>query len=151
MTKSTDTRNLRLLIIDVYNSKDEPIPDGFDFYLTGKIKEYIDAVYEQKETPLSARERLTAAMEKGALRSATLDSIANALKINLKINLSEEFIEFAYNRSKHGEDAETFCKYWLANGGEPTYWSEKRMKLLWPQAFTQELSFDEQLAKEGYK
>jgi len=151
MTKTTNSRQLRLFIQDVYNSYGEPIPAGFEFYLVDAVMKYVRSVYEDNESPVTVRERLTNAMFKGAKRAATLETITDTIKKKLNINPSEEFAEFAYNKSKHGEDIETFCTYWLENGGEPTYWSEKRMMMLWPQAFTQTLSYDEQLAKAGYK
>lgn len=143
MTKTTDTRQLRLFILDIYNSHGETIPDGFEFYLADAIMDYIRLIYENNEDAVSARERLSNSMQRGAKRAETQDNILNVLKVKLNINVSEEFVEFAYNRSKHGEDIETFCTYWLENGGESKYWSESRMKMLWPQAFTEETFVDE--------
>jgi hypothetical protein len=46
-----------------------------------------------------------------------------------------EFIEFAYLRSKHGEDISVFSQWWLTNNPDPKYWSFKRMREMWPIAF----------------
>lgn len=144
MTKATNKRQLRLLILDILNKYMDSIPDGLEFYLTDGVATFIRSVYEEKEDAVSVRERLFKSMQLGAKRSVTMESISNAIKVQLHINASEEFIEFAYNKSKHGEDIDTFCDYWQENGGDPIYWSEKRMKMLWPQAFIQQDNRDDE-------
>lgn len=47
------------------------------------------------------------------------------------------FMEFVYDREeKYKENLSTFIGWALVNGYDPVYWPPKKLKTLWPQAFT---------------
>jgi hypothetical protein len=91
-------------------------------------------------TAESTKEEIVKAMMDSGNASLIKEVIVNEIYSQLHMNPSskdgDEFIEHAYLRSKHGEEIDVFVKWWLDNSGEPKYWSFKRMKELWPQAFT---------------
>jgi hypothetical protein len=74
-------------------------------------------------------------MSESDLRMSISSTIMSRLDLNPSGKDGQEFIEYAYLRSKHSEDIGTFIDWWLRNAGDPKYWSFGRMKTMWPQAF----------------
>ena len=140
MTKSTDKRQLRMLIMGLLESQMEVIPDGIEFFLTDKIAQFVDATIEKNEPALSVRERILAALTEGTRRAQTLDSIEREISKGFGINPTgkawEDFIEFAYNKSKQGEAIEVFIQ-WVTS--KPNFnlefWPPVKLQTFWPQAF----------------
>jgi hypothetical protein len=105
--------------------------------------ELVEAVFGvEKGTPRTAEqikreiaEALRKSGAEGDIRQLIQSTIRSSLYLNPDGKDGMNFIEFAYLRSKHGEDINTFVNWWLANAGEPKYWSFARMKTMWPQAF----------------
>ena len=86
-----------------------------------------------------------------------LEGIQSRLAVAFNFNCTwerwERFIRYADKQEQdQGQTVERFAKWMRAKQGfDIGYWPPSKMLEVWPQAFTQELSFDEQLAKEGYK
>lgn len=140
MTTPTDTRQLRLLIMGVLESKMDVVPDGLEFFLTSKVTEYIKATTQGKESPISARERIVAALENGAKRAATLDAIRNSISKGFGINPTgkawDDFIEFAYLESKKGKEIDKFIVWITAKQNfNLDFWPPVKLQTFWPKAW----------------
>ena len=111
---------------------------------SGKKKDLVDGIIELSQMP-------------GVKKSIRLDGITSRIAVRLRVNPSgrkwEDFIRFVDDREqKDKQNLDTFMDWMTSQKGfEIQYWPPDKMRQLWPQAFTQALSFDEQLAKEGYK
>jgi hypothetical protein len=90
---------------------------------------------------------LDAAKTHGSEKVKALLEFESVIATNFNINPSDrdwqDFFEYAYIRqSKHGEPFSKFILHF--KGVDMTYWSAKRFKTMWPQAFVkqQEQSLD---------
>jgi hypothetical protein len=142
---SDSKRQLRILIEGVLQEKLSPMPDGLEFYVTDKVAEYIKAVYEKQEPPQDVRERILGAMQRGANRAARLDYIEGQIRTTLHINPStkewSDFIEFAYDRDKKGQDIKIFLT-WLCKKKDfdISYWPPKKLQVFWDVPFAKPAS-----------
>ena len=85
-----------------------------------------------------------------------LEGIQSRLAVAFNFNCSwsrwERFIRFADKQEQEqGQTVEKFAEWLKAKPGfDIGYWPPHKMLEVWPQAFTQSLSFDEQLKQAGY-
>ena len=87
-----------------------------------------------------------------------LEGIQSRLSVAFNFNCTwerwERFINYADKQEQdQGQTVEKFADWMKAKSGfDIGYWPPSKMLEVWPQAFNnQELSYDEKLAKAGYK
>lgn len=112
-----------------------------DFNLVLELTTAVFKLYhpDKKRSMLEIQQGVINAYRKSQEGASVREMISAVLNSTLGLNPwdteGQDFVEFAYLRFKHGEDINVFAKWWLENGGEPKYWSFKRMRQLWFQAF----------------
>jgi DNA-binding Lrp family transcriptional regulator len=124
----------------VYKIEEETIkkPDFFSFSSEGQgqsqnpepSKEMEGENYEQVKT------------EEPTTREEIIQAVLEDLSFNIdnpgkgkQASKEDEFIEYALERSKEGEDIHTFTKWWKDNFPEFKFWSMTRMREMWPKCF----------------
>jgi hypothetical protein len=144
MTKTTDKRQLRLLIDGILSAY------GVDnlelsIKLAEGVKRLIDA-----DLPVKTREDYLQSIErtinKGQARHEQLAAIALEIETRVKIRPVtqdwQDFIEWVYKRQEHGESISQFIDWWLSDdwqrGHPPTRPDGWMVK--WPQAFAKRTS-----------
>lgn len=89
-----------------------------------------------------SRKSLANAIATGATEYAIKEKIHHEIVERLRMNIvgkdAEQFLDFVFIRSKHGEDITKFTIWWIQNNPDPKYWSFGRMMQMWPQAFREE-------------
>lgn len=143
MAKTTDTRQLRLLIdgiLSIYGIDNLEL----SIKLVDGVKRMIGA-----DLPVKTREEyiksIEAALHKGTAKHEQLEAIAVEIESRVKIRPVtkdwQDFIEWAWGRqTKHGESITRFIDWWLSDEWQrahpptrPDGWMVK-----WPMAFTEE-------------
>jgi hypothetical protein len=109
--------------------------------ITRAIREMMPPMPRTAET---TREEIVSAMKVAQTSYSTKEEITSAIRTRLSINPSsrdgEGFIDMAYLRAKHGESINTFIQWWLETFPDPKFWSFRRMREMWPQAFVKKES-----------
>jgi hypothetical protein len=105
---------------------------ALEMTITSKIWNLIK---EKKDRTEQTKESLALGLTDWDIRTNIKVCLKNVLHMNPYSPDGERFAEFAFLRNKHGEKIEQFAKWWNENGGDPKFWSYKRMESLWFHAF----------------
>lgn len=118
-----------------------------DLALEMEINNAVRGVLDGKRpprTPEKTREDIRAALIKsgsaGDIKQLILSTTIAELHMNPSDKSGLDFLEHAYLRHLHGENIETFTKWWIKNAGEPKYWSFRNMIVKWPMAFARHIT-----------
>lgn len=140
MTKTTDSRQLRLMVDGILSAY------GIDdLQLSIDLCEAFKKFYAS-ETPARTREDVLAgikrAIEKGSTKQVDLDEIRTEIETRLHISPVgtewEDFIQWAWKKNKDsGEGIKKFLEWWVSDEWRLAHppVNPQRFYVQWPQAF----------------